>query len=71
MKTVYAVALAGVVSLLAINGSIAQAGAGQTGGNAAGQGQGSSAGGGGAAVLEANNRTTTADKTGVRSRRPL
>jgi hypothetical protein len=48
MKTVYAVALAGIVSLLAIDGSIAQGGAGQTGGNAAGQGQGSSAGGGGA-----------------------
>jgi hypothetical protein len=48
MKTIYAVTLAGFVSLLAINGSMAQAGAGQTGGNAAGQGQGSSAGGGGA-----------------------
>jgi hypothetical protein len=46
MKTIYAVALAGIVSLLAINGSMAQAGAGQTGGNAAGQGQGSTAGGG-------------------------
>jgi len=48
MKTIYAIALAGIVSLLAINNSMAQAGAGQTGGNAAGQGQGSSAGGGGA-----------------------
>ena len=48
MKTVYAVALAGIVSLVAIDGSIAQGGAGQTGGNAAGQGQSSSAGGGGA-----------------------
>ncbi len=46
MKTIYVLALAGIVSLLAINGSMAQAGAGQTGGNAAGQGQGSTAGGG-------------------------
>jgi len=48
MKTIYVLALAGIVSLPAINGSMAQAGAGQTGGNAAGQGQGSTAGGGGA-----------------------
>jgi hypothetical protein len=48
MKTIYAVALAGIVSLLAINGSMAQADSGQTGGNAAGQGAGSQAGGGGA-----------------------
>jgi hypothetical protein len=47
MKKVYAIALAGVVSLLAINGSMAQSGAGQTGGNAAG-GSGSESGGGGA-----------------------
>ena len=46
MKTIYVLALAGIVSLPAINGSMAQAGAGQTGGNAAGQGQGSTAGGG-------------------------
>jgi hypothetical protein len=46
MKTIYVLALAGIVSLLAINGSMAQAGAGQTGGNASGQGQGSTAGGG-------------------------
>jgi hypothetical protein len=48
MKTIYAIALAGIVSLLAINGSMAQADSGQTGGNAAGGGAGSSAGGGGA-----------------------
>jgi hypothetical protein len=48
MKSIYAIALAGIVSLLAINGSMAQADSGQTGGNAAGQGAGSQAGGGGA-----------------------
>ena len=48
MKTIYAIALAGVVSLLAVNGSMAQADSGQTGGNAAGQGAGSQAGGSGA-----------------------
>ncbi len=48
MRTVYALAVAAIASLMAINGSMAQAGAGQTGGNAAGQGQGSTAGGGGA-----------------------
>ncbi len=41
MKKVYAIALAGVVSLLAINGSMAQSGSGQTGGNASGSGSGS------------------------------
>jgi hypothetical protein len=46
MKSICAIALAGLVSLLAINGSMAQADSGQTGGNAAGQGAGSQAGGG-------------------------
>ena len=56
MKSIYAIALAGIVSLLAINGSMAQAGAGQTGGNAAGQGAGSQAGG--ADTLGADHRVT-------------
>jgi hypothetical protein len=57
MKTIYAVALAGVVSLLAINGSMAQADSGQTGGNAAGQGAGSQAGGGGAGGAGGSKRS--------------
>jgi hypothetical protein len=48
MKTVYALALAGMVGLLAISGAIAQDTSGQSGGNAAGGGAGSAAGGGGA-----------------------
>jgi hypothetical protein len=49
MKSIYAIALAGIVSFTRDQRlDVAQANSGQTGGNAAGQGAGSQAGGGGA-----------------------